>query len=214
MGLTVERVQIGRCNAIAFDQGSASWAIVLPGAGYSAQAPLLWFARRAALEAVHNVLVVTDAFDSGSDDPVRWVQERGEATLGYVRAEDAHPLLIAKSLTSLAADLAAAERLPAVWFTPLIASRASAVAGQVLAGLRAGTEPRLLIGGSDDPSWDGTAAGTLSNADFLEFAGADHSLEAPHDMGHSLENLKRATDAVRQFITRVSAVRARDEGQT
>jgi hypothetical protein len=33
-------------------------------------------------------------------------------------------------------------------------------------------------------------------------------------MRQSLENLKRATDAVRQFITRVSAVRARDEGRT
>jgi hypothetical protein len=208
MGLTVENVRLGRSNATAFHQRSERWAIVLPGAGYSAQAPLLWFARRAALQAGHNALVVTDVFDGESDDPIRWVQERTEATLGYVRPKDPHPLLIAKSLTSLAAGVAAAERLPAVWFTPLIAEP------QILAGLHAGTEPKLLIGGSDDPSWDANAANTLPNADVLELAGADHSLEAPNDVAESLENLKRATDAVHKFVARVSAARGAHKGQT
>jgi hypothetical protein len=35
-------------------------------------------------------------------------------------------------------------------------------------------EAACPIGGADDPSWDGIAAGMLSNADILEFAGADH----------------------------------------
>lgn len=201
MGLTVERLQLGRCQAVAFDQGTASWAIVLPGAGYSAQAPLLWYARRAALEAERSVLVVTDMFDRQSDDPVRWVEERGEATLSHVRPQDAHPLLITKSLTSLAARLAAAEGLPAVWLTPLIAEQGTAVAAQVLSGLRAGTERRLLIGGSDDPSWDRRVASTLSNAEILELPGADHSLEAPEDVATSLDNLTRVTDAVGRFAS-------------
>jgi len=207
MGLTVEKVQLGRCNATAFDQQGERWAIVLPGAGYSAQAPLLWFARRAALQAGHNAVVVTDVFDRESDDPLRWVQERTEATLGWVSPKDPQPLLIAKSLTSLAAGVAAAERLPAVWFTPLIAEP------QILAGLRAGTEPKLLIGGSEDPSWDATAAETLPNADVLELAGADHSLEAPNDVAESLENLRRATEAVRAFVARISAGRGEPKGQ-
>src|SRR3990170_7500534 len=138
MGVTVERLQLGRCQ--------------------------------------------TDVFDRQSDDPIRWVEERGEATLSHVRVHDAHPLLITKSLTSLAARLAAAEGLPAVWLTPLIADQGTAVAAQVLAGLRAGIEPRLLIGGSDDPSWDGRVASTLSNAEILELPGADHLLEAPEDL--------------------------------
>jgi hypothetical protein len=199
VGVTVESLQLGPCQAIAFDQGTPSWAIVLPGAGYSAQAPLLWYARRAALEAGRSVIVVTDVFDRQADDPVRWVEERAEATLSYVRTHDARPLLIAKSLTSLAARFAAAERLPAVWLTPLIADQGTAVAAQVLTGLRSGIEPRLLIGGSDDPSWDGRVASTLSNAEILELPGADHSLEAPEDVARSLDNLKRATDAVSRF---------------
>src|ERR687894_1838597 len=107
MGLTVERVGLAGCNATAFDQGGARWAIVLPGAGYPAQGPLLWFARRAALQAGYSALVVNDMIDRASDDPIRWVQERTDAALGYVRRTDAHPLLIAKSLTSLAAGVAA-----------------------------------------------------------------------------------------------------------
>ncbi len=203
MGVTVERLQLGSCQAVAFDQGTASWAIVMPGAGYSTQAPLLWYARRAALEAGRSVLVVTDVFDRQSDDPIRWVEKRGEATLSYVRAHDVHPLLITKSLTSLAARLAAAEGLPAVWLTPLIADQGTPVAAQVLSGLRSGSEPRLLIGGSDDPSWDGQVASTLSNAEILELPGADHSLEAPEDVARSLDHLKRVTDAISRFAARL-----------
>ena len=199
LGLTVERVQLGRFGAVAFDQGSATWAIVLPGAGYSVQAPVLWYARRAMLEAGRSVLTVTDVFDRQSDDPIPWVEQRAEAALSHVRRRDPHPLLIAKSLTSLAARLASAEGLPAVWFTPLIAAEGSAIAEQVLTGLRSATEPRLLIGGSDDPSWDGRVAVTLSNAEILELPGADHSLEAPGDIAVSLGNLKRVTDAVSRF---------------
>ncbi|MDQ3879640.1 MAG: hypothetical protein M3295_00945, partial [Chloroflexota bacterium] len=188
------------CQAVAFDQGAASWAIVLPGAGYSAQAPLLWYARRAVLEAGRSVLAITDVFDRQSDeDPIQWVEERVKGALEYVRATDAHPLLIAKSLTSLASRLAAAEGLPAVWLTPLIADEGTSVAAQVLAGLRSGDKPRLLIGGTDDPTWDGRTASSLPHTAILELPGADHSLEAANDVARSLEYLKRATDAMSRF---------------
>lgn len=200
MRVTVDKVQLGPCEALAFDQGAASWAIVLPGAGYSAQAPLLWYGRCAAQEAGRNVLVVTDLFDRQRDDPVRWVEERAEAALNHVRARDPHPVLITKSLTSLAAPLAAQESLPAVWLTPLIADDGTTVAAQVLAGLRAAAEPRLLIGGSADPSWDGRVALTLAAAEILELPDADHSLEVPDDVARSLANLKRVTDAVSRFL--------------
>ena len=99
--------------------------------------PLLWYARRAAIEAGRNVLLVTDAFDRESDDPARSVDERCEATLGHVRAQDAHPLLIAKSLSSLAAPFAATARLAAVWLAPLIRTEGSSTAAEVVSGLRA-----------------------------------------------------------------------------
>lgn len=203
MGLNVETIEIGDGHAVAFEHGAPFWAIVLPGAGYSAQAPLLWYARRAAMDQGRNVLVVTDAYDRENDEAVRWVEDRVAAALSHVRTRDEHPLLIAKSLTSLAAPLAAAERLPAVWLTPLMAEAGTGAAPQVLAGLRASTEPMLLVGGSADPSWDGGVAATLANAEVLELAGADHSLEAPDDVARSLDNLRRVTDAVSRFVERL-----------
>lgn len=199
--MKIEKLQLGRCSAIAFDQDGESWAIVLPGAGYSTHAPLLWYARRAALEAGRNALAITDVFDRESDEPVQWVEERCEATLSHLRARDAHPLLITKSLTSLAAPVAATSDLPAVWLTPLISTPGSAIGEQVLAGLRAGTQPRLLVGGADDPSWDGGVASTLSRAEVLELPGSDHSLEVPGDVERSLDNLKRVAQTVMLFAT-------------
>jgi len=197
--VSFEEVHIGPCRALAFEQDASTWAIVLPGAGYSAQAPLLWYARAAALAAGRSVLVVTDAFDHQRDDPARWVQERAEACFNHVHDRDPHPVLIAKSLTSRAAPFAAREGLPAVWLTPLIASGMT-VAAEVLAGLRAGVAPRLLIGGSADPSWDGRVAVGLAAARVVELPNADHSLESPDDVARSLVNLKKVTDAVSGFL--------------
>jgi hypothetical protein len=54
---------------------------------YSTTAPLLWFAREAALAAGRNVLAVVDS-RSGSGDPQQWAEERAEAAIrteGYFR---------------------------------------------------------------------------------------------------------------------------------
>lgn len=199
MGAPVERLRLGRYEVQAYKRGDRPWAVVFPGAGYSAEAPLLWFARRAALDAGRNVLLVTDVLDRDRDDPVAWVEERCQAVLSHLRLQDAHPLLITKSTTSLAARVAAAEGLRAVWLTPLIADQGSTLVTQVLSGLRAGTEPRLLIGGSDDPNWDGAVASTLPNAEILELPGADHALEVRDNLAKSLHYLGRVTEAVKRF---------------
>lgn len=200
MELRVDRLRLERFEAVVFDRGAERWAIVMPGAGYSVQAPLLWYARHAALEAGRNVLAVADLFDRDRDDPTGWVEERCEATLRHVGAHDAHPLLITKSLTSLAARFAADEALPAVWLTPLIADRGTTVAPQVIEGLRAGTAPRLVIGGSDDPTWDGDIASALSHAEILELPQADHALEVPGDAARSLDYLRTVTEAIGSFV--------------
>jgi len=98
-------VDLGPCHGQAFDVGAERWAILLPGAGYTVTSPLLWFAREAALAGGWNVLAVSDTFN-GTDDPLRWVEERAEAAIQHVDGPTP-PLLIAKSLTSLAAPLAA-----------------------------------------------------------------------------------------------------------
>jgi hypothetical protein len=193
-----ETVALGPCDGIAFDQGGASWAVILPGAAYSVQAPLLWFARREAIAAGRNVLAVVDTF-ARDVDPVRWVEERFDAALAYVGDRDPRPVVIAKSLTTLAASSAAQRSLPAVWLTPLIAPGGPPFAPLVLAGLREGSAPRLLIGGSADPSWDGSVARSLPAAQVLELQDADHGLEVA-DIGASIANLEAVADAIRRFL--------------
>lgn len=96
-------VDLGPCRGLRFDCGSDAWVIVLPGANYPTTAPLLWFAREAALAAGRNVLAVVDSHD-GASDPQQWAEERAAAALNHLE-DAARPILVAKSITSLAAPL-------------------------------------------------------------------------------------------------------------
>ena len=202
MDIEPRTVDLGPCPGVSFDQGGAAWVVILPGAMYSPQAPLLWFARRAALASGRNVLTVVDAFADRSQDPLTWVDSRLEAALANIHDRDPRPVIVGKSLTSLAASIAARDRLPAVWLTPLIAA-GHPVTPLVVAGLRAGTAPRLLIGGLADPSWDGVVARSFSDADVLELEGADHGLEVD-DVAASATNLATVADAIRRFLDGLS----------
>lgn len=53
------------------------------------------FAREAALAGGWNVLAVSDAFN-GTDDPLRWVEERAEAAIQHGRV----PRVLEKCLTA------------------------------------------------------------------------------------------------------------------
>jgi hypothetical protein len=197
MDIEPRTVDLGPCPGVEFDQGGVAWTVILPGAAYSPQAPLLWYARRAALASGRNVLAVVDAFDR-EQNPVYWVESRLEAALAHVSERDPRPVIVGKSLTSLAASIAARERLPAVWLTPLIAA-GHPVTPLVVAGIRAGTAPRLLIGGLADPSWDGAVARSFTDAEVLELDGADHGLEVD-DIATSAANLATVADSVQRFL--------------
>lgn len=193
----LEEVDLGVCRGIRFDAGSDRWTIVLPGAFYPVTAPLLWFAREAALSAGCSVLAVDDRYDRNTE-PLRWVEERARAAIDHVGA-DTRPLIVAKSITSLASSLGAELSLPGIWLTPLINAGGTSVSAPVMAGLRAGSVPLMLIGGTADPSWDGAVARSLPGAEVLEIVDADHSLQVPGDMDRSLETLRRVASAVRRF---------------
>ena len=191
-------VDLGVCRGKAFDIGADRWVILLPGAGYAVTAPLLWFAREAALAGGWNVLAVSDTFN-GTDDPLRRAEERAEAAIRHVDGASP-PLLIAKSLTSLAAPLAARLGLSAVWLTPLINAAGTSVSQLVTDGLAAASAPCLLVGGSADPTWDTAIARSVPRAEVLEIGGADHRLQIPGDVAGSVDALHRVVSAVATFI--------------
>ena len=191
-------IDLGVCRGVRFDRGADAWVILLPGANYPTTAPVLWFAREAALAAGRNVLAVVDSRD-GSGDPQQWAEERAEAAIHHL-GDGPRPILVAKSITSLAAPLAARLGLPAVWLTPLINDAGTSVAKAVADGLSGASAPFFLIGGSADPSWDGVRARSFARAEVLEIRDADHLLQVPGDVDRSIDALRSVSAAVSDFI--------------
>jgi hypothetical protein len=103
---TVEGTALGRC-------------VVLPGARYSPDAPLLFFATEAALGRGWDVRQVWwDVPRFGSEaEELAWVGDQLDAALDD---HDGRVLVVGKSLGTLAAGRAAERRLDAAWLTPLL----------------------------------------------------------------------------------------------
>ena len=173
-------------------------AVLIPGQRYSTDGPLLMFAglaaeRRSGL--VHRIdWTVPELPD---DDAERaWVAARViEAVDAATAAGRAAPVLIGKSLGSLAAPVAAAGNLPAVWLTPLLTDE------PMVAALRRATAPFLLVGGTADPLWDGPVARSLTRH-VLAIDGADHGMFVPGPLSASADVLGRVASAIEDFLDR------------
>ncbi|MHB1432996.1 MAG: alpha/beta fold hydrolase [Streptosporangiaceae bacterium] len=173
-------------------------AVLVPGQWYSTDGPLLMFAglaveRRGGL--VHRIdWTVPDLPDDEAERA--WVAaQAGEAVDAVAATGQAVPVLIGKSLGSLAAPVAAARNLPAVWLTPLLTDRPTVTA------LRQATAPFLLVGGTADPVWDGLVARAIT-PHVLEIDGADHGMFVPGPLSASAAVLGQVTTAIEDFLDR------------
>jgi hypothetical protein len=126
---------------------------------------------------------------SGTGADVGARSERG----GGVQSGTGTPLLIGKSLGTMAASLAADRSLPAVWLTPVL------TVPWVIAGLERATAPCLLVGGTADKLWDGALARRLTPHVF-EVDGADHGMYVPGPLTDSIAVLARVVTAVEEFL--------------
>jgi hypothetical protein len=166
---------------------------VLPGSGYTAMAPLLWYTR-AALSAQGWTVRALEWTARPTFDSARAAFEQ---VLEGVDApdEDALHLVVAKSLGTLAMPLAVRLGLPGVWLTPVLTSEGATDVRETAADL---DEDHLLVGGTADPLWDGDLADG-SDADVVEVENADHSLEVPNDRAENLAILDEVIAAIEEF---------------
>ena len=165
-------------------------ALLIPGRGYTAQAPLLAYTTELLTRAGFEVRAISWQPPAGLslEESGDWVRDRvGPLIDGHTR------LLVGKSLGSLAAPLAAEHDLPAIWLTPLLAHP------DVDDALDRATTRFLLVGGTADPSWDGPAARRLTS-DVVEIEDADHSLMVPGPLARSADALGRVCTAIEDFI--------------
>lgn len=149
---------------------SAPVALVLPGAGYTAQAPLLWWPAAALRESGYEVWGVDwhDDATAGVGDPHDFVDAHVARALEALPAQPV--VVLAKSLGTFALPRFARTGVRAAWLTPILTDE------RVATALRGASSDHLTVGGGADPTWvPSTVAGTQALS--IEVPGADHVLE-------------------------------------
>lgn len=106
------------------------------------------------------------------------------------------PVVIGKSLGSLAAPLVADRGLPAVWFTPLLTDE------PIVLALRRATASCVLVGGTADRLWGGRTARSVS-PHVVEVDAADHGMFVPGQLSASAAVLAQVMSAVELFLAQV-----------
>jgi hypothetical protein len=162
--------------------------VLLPGARYGSQAPLLWYAREAAQAEGWSVLELDERAPEEGDQ-FEWMRGRARAALDEAGAE--HVVVLGKSLGSAAAPLVDG---PAIWLTPLL------IRPEIVEALAAATAPALLVGSPDDPTWGDGMVPENDALEVLELPGLDHSLQVSRDPRASLDVLGRVTERVGAFL--------------
>ncbi|MGH3155844.1 MAG: hypothetical protein ACRDNF_04605 [Streptosporangiaceae bacterium] len=171
-------------------------AVVVPGGMFGPAAGLLMYAADVAERLgvrVHRHSWSRQPPNPSQPDVEGWVREEISPLLDAVGGS---PLLIAKSLGTNAAALAAERGLPGVWLTPLL------TAPWVAAALSRATAPFLLVGGTADAVWDGALARQLS-PHVLEVENADHSMQVPGPLTDSIPVLGRMIAAMQEFLVAI-----------
>jgi hypothetical protein len=178
--VSIVPVDLGVCRGYEYEGDASRTAVVLPGAMLAGM-PVNAYVIAPLVERGWRVVQVWDEYDEtlGREE---WAVSRAEAALAFAGETR---LMSAKSATTLAAGIAADYRLPAVWLTPLFAS------AEFTEGLGRRTARALVVGGSEDPAWDGTVARELAD-EVLELHGADHGLA-------KIEHLPAIVAAVGRF---------------
>lgn len=180
----IRPVDLGVCRAYEWEGDPERTAVVLPGRMLGGT-PSCYYAALALHELGWRVVQVWDEYSEG--DRVAWPTTRAEAALDYAGSSR---IIGGKSLGTLAAAVAAERGLAGVWLTPLLNERACTD------GLRARSAPALLVGGTDDPVWDGELARELGDQ-VLELDGADHGLAR-------IDHLQLIVDAVGAFAAQLA----------
>ena len=180
----IQPVDLGISRGYEYEGDSARTALVLPGRMLAGM-PVNAFAIDAVWKQGWRAILVWDEYFDDPPSGTQWSRDRLDAAAAYA-GEVGRRLVIGKSLGTLAAGAAAERGWPAVWLTPLLNLP------EFVEMLERRTAPALLIGGTNDPAWDGDLARRLSD-DVLELDGADHGLA-------KIEHLQAIVDSITAFL--------------
>lgn len=165
---------------------------MLPGVGYSVQAPLLYWSIGILLAEGWRVITAewTDE-DSKFQTPEALIEHTLNAAT--VPAGTPLDLVVAKSLGTLALPHAVEHGIPGIWLTPLLNRPAVAEA------LAHADARHLAVGGTRDRHWIPEAV-TDTKAALLEIPNADHALRVEEWRG-SLDAQSAIFERIADHIT-------------
>jgi predicted alpha/beta-hydrolase family hydrolase len=159
---------------------------------YPTRAPVLWFARQAAMALGYGALEVLGEPVEHADQ-VGWLRDCAAAAMAEVGSS--RVVVIGKSLASLLASEISDRHLPAAWLTPPLSEPA------MVDALRHVREPTLLLGGTADTMWKREAIPGNPVLEIIELPGVDHGLQVASDTGASLEALRQMSQALSGWLT-------------
>ncbi len=186
-------------------------AIVLPGYGYSADMPVLYYPGRAALERGADLLQVQYAYNLNAayrqqtdEEQMRWLVEDSQAACREVfsRREYRRVTLIGKSLGTMAM----ARLLPAdpgfdhaacVWLTPVLSDP------QVERLILSSDRKSLLVIGTADSFYHPEMIAQIQrkeNTQVMVIPDADHSLEIKGDIVRSIKIMEKLVEQMISFM--------------
>lgn len=198
-------------NQIFRQDGATEWlALVLPGVGYTAAMPLLYYPTFLLLDLGADVLQVSYDFDrepgsqrASTEERRRWLAEDVTAaySAGWGQRAYRRLALVGKSLGTLAmTDLlpkTPADHTQCVWLTPLLKHP------EVRTAISGNPRPSLFAIGTADPVYDSVLldeARRATGGEALVFEGADHSLLLGGDIEGALAIMQRLIAALRGFL--------------
>jgi len=185
--------------------------IIFPGMGYTAQMPLLYYARRILLAEGADVMVVEQVYareqgflECSREEQRAWVRADAVAAWKTVTCQQDYErvTLIGKSLGTWAmADLLEidppAGRAEAIWLTPLLGEN------WVRQSIVQWGKRSLFVIGTADPSYEPSVLEELrrsTGGEVLAVNDADHSMEIPGQVIASIQVLGRVIAAVMAFL--------------
>jgi predicted alpha/beta-hydrolase family hydrolase len=161
---------------------------------YPTRAPVLWFAREAAMALGYSVLEVLGE-PVEHTDMLGW--ERDCAESAVAEAGSARIIVIGKSLASLLAGEISDRNLPAAWLTPPLNEPS------MIDGLTRVRSPTLVLGGTADAMWKADAIPDNPALHVVELAGVDHALQVAGDPAASLDALRQMTEALTGWLQQI-----------
>jgi hypothetical protein len=189
-----ERIDLGPCTAIRHDGSPERYAVLLPGMVYPTRAPVLWFAREAAMALGYSALEVLGEPVEHADK-LGW--ERNCVERAIAEAGSARVVVIGKSLASLLAAEISDRNLPGAWLTPPLTEPS------MIDALSRVRNPTLLLGGTGDAMWKADAIPDNPALQVVELPDVDHALQVAGDPVASLDALGQMTEALTGWLQRI-----------